>query len=59
MIIREIRGKFYNVIILMMWLGRRFNINFERIPVYVYAAACAVIIIFLFRTNNVKTAMLI
>ncbi|MEO8446949.1 MAG: hypothetical protein ABI528_05605, partial [bacterium] len=47
---------FYNVIILMKRLDKSFNISFERFPKYIYALAFAVIIIFLFRNNNVKTA---
>ncbi|MEO8209918.1 MAG: DUF6056 family protein [bacterium] len=49
-------GWFYNVIVLTSYVSRKFKINIEKLPKFVYTIGFAVIIFFLFRENNIKNA---
>lgn len=49
-------GWFYNVVIFIYFYSGKFNFNPARMPKYVYAAALIIVVMFLFKKNNVKNA---
>jgi Family of unknown function (DUF6056) len=49
-------GWFYNVIVIMYYLFKKYNFNIERMPKYIYTAAFIIVVLFLFKKNNVKNA---
>ncbi len=49
-------GWFYNVIVMIYTLARKFEFNTDRIPKYVYTAALIISVLFLLKKNNVKNA---
>jgi hypothetical protein len=49
-------GWFYNIIIIVYQITKKHEFNISRIPKYVYAIALIIVILFLFKKNNVKNA---
>ncbi|HMS33815.1 MAG TPA: DUF6056 family protein [Ignavibacteria bacterium] len=49
-------GWFYNVTVLIYLLLRKYEFKISRIPDFVYAVALVVVVLFLFKKNNVKNA---
>ncbi len=49
-------GWFYNVTVLIYQLSKKYDFNISRVPDFVYAAAIVVVVLFLFKKNNVKNA---
>ena len=49
-------GWFYNAMILIYYFFRKFNFNTGRIPKLFYTLALIIVVLFLFKKNNVKNA---
>ena len=49
-------GWFYNVMILVFYFFRKYNFNIGRIPQYFYTLSMIIVVLFLFKKNNVKNA---
>jgi len=49
-------GWFYNVVVLISYFKKRFNFNLSRLPKYSYSIALVLIIVFMLKDNNIKTA---
>ncbi|MBS1552793.1 MAG: hypothetical protein JST15_12080 [Bacteroidetes bacterium] len=49
-------GWFYNVMILIYYFSRKFNFSSLKVPGYVYVLSMIIVVLFLFKKNNVKNA---
>lgn len=49
-------GWFYNVLVVLNFLRKKYDFNIDRIPRYVYTVAFVIVLLFLFKKNNVKNA---
>lgn len=49
-------GWFYNVTIIIYQLIRKYDFSLSRIPDFVYVVALVIVVLFLFKKNNVKNA---
>lgn len=49
-------GWFYNVIIIIYQISGKYKFNINRVPKYVYTFSLVIVILFLFKKNNVKNA---
>lgn len=49
-------GWFYNVMILIYYFFRKYKFNTDRLPGYFYTFAMIIVVLFLFKKNNVKNA---
>jgi len=47
---------FYILIALCIYIDKKFNISVEKLPKYVYTIAFIIIVLFLFKENNIQTA---
>lgn len=49
-------GWFYNVIVFLIRINKKYKLTAVKIPGYVYAGVFMIVILFLFKDNNLKTA---